>query len=513
MKTKGKFYRILLRRRVTVSLVIILQVVLLVFFVVNTSRFSYWIEYGLTFLSFIVAIKVVGKSVNGSFKLIWVVLILAFPVVGGLLYLWFNYQQSTKKFKKRLAVLEEGTKAMLSMPGEFFDIAAGVAPECMNQISYLQKYAGYPVYTGTRTEYLSPGEAKFERLLEILKKAEKYIFLEYFSIKEGIMWNSVLEILIEKAKKGVDIRIIYDDVGCFLMFPKDYPKKMEEYGIKCVVFNPIRPVFATVQNYRDHRKIAIADGVTAITGGINLSDEYINAVEKYGHWKDAAVLLEGPGVWSFTVIFLRMWAMCTGVDENFAEFYPDFGKAQEPEPEGLVQPYADSPLDNEQVGENVYLQMIGNAREYVYINTPYLVPGDSMLSALSLAAKSGVDVRLVTPSYPDKVYVHIVTRSYYRELIMAGVKIYEYSEGFIHSKTTIADGKVATVGTSNIDFRSFYLSFECGVWLYNCGAVAEIYKDFMETLNRCRRMSENEFEYKWYHRILQDILRLFAPVL
>jgi cardiolipin synthase len=323
----------------------------------------------------------------------------------------------------------------------------------------------------------------------------------------------VLEVLKEKAAAGIDVRIIYDDVGCFLLLPKDFPKKLKDMGIKCVVFNPFRPFITAKQNNRDHRKIAVVDGKIAITGGINLSDEYINARKKYGHWKDAAIMVEGAAAWSFTLMFLQMWSVCTKTKEDYSAFYPWKTEACGFLDDGLVQPYADSPLDSERVGEHVYLQFIYNAKRYLYIKTPYLVIDDSMMTALSLAAKSGIDVRIVTPHYPDKFYVHMVTRSNYRELISIGVKIYEYMDGFIHSKIFISDGEIATIGTTNLDYRSLYLSFECGVSMYGSKAVSEIYNDFINTLGKCHEITEQDCRSGYLMRLLQNFLRLLSPLL
>lgn len=250
------------------------------------------------------------------------------------------------------------------------------------------------------------------------------------------------------------VRLIYDDMGCFLTLPKDYPAQLKSFGIECTIFNPFRPLLTVKQNNRDHRKIAVIDGKVAFTGGINLADEYINAIEKHGHWKDASVMVKGKAAWSFTLIFLQMWETCTHIDEDYKKFYPWKDQECPITAHGFVQPYADSPMDTENVGEHVYLQILNNAKNYVYINTPYLIVDDSMVSALCLAAKSGVDVRIVTPHRWDKWLVHMTTRSYYRTLIEAGVKIYEYTNGFIHSKTFVSDDHIATVGTTNLDFRS-----------------------------------------------------------
>ena len=346
-----------------------------------------------------------------------------------------------------------------------------------------------------------------------MEKAEKYIFLEYFIINGGEMWRAIQEVLERKAKQGVDVRLIYDDLGCFLRVPEDFPKRMGAKGIKCVVFNPFRPALSSLQNNRDHRKILVVDGKVAITGGINLADEYINAVDRFGHWKDASLLVRGAAAWSFTLMFLRMWSLTRREQVDYESFYP-WGEGGCTLPsEGLVQPYSDSPLDQENVGEHVYLQIINNAKSYLYINSPYLIIDDSMTSALCLAAKSGVDVRIVTPHRWDKWLVHMTTRSYYRELVQAGVKVYEYSKGFLHSKTFVSDDKVATVGTTNLDFRSLYLHFECGVWMYGTPSVMEIKRDYLETLESCQRITLEDCQNNPLVRLFQEVLRVFAPLM
>ena len=386
-------------------------------------------------------------------------------------------------------------------------------PSQAAQMRYLQNHAGFPVYTDSQTLYLSPGEKKFDCLLQELKKAQRYIFLEYFIIQEGCMWNSILEILKEKAAQGVKVRVLYDDIGCFLKLPQDYDSQLRSMGIDCRVFNRFKPVLTSMQNNRDHRKIAVIDGKVAFTGGINLADEYINAIERFGHWKDASVMVSGKAAWSFTLMFLQMWELTTGEDEDYAQYDPWVLTDCPVQASGFVQPYADSPMDKENVGEQVYLQIINNARRYLYINTPYLIIDESMMSALCLAAKSGVDVRIVTPHKWDKWFVHVTTRSYYRDLMAAGVRIYEYSRGFIHSKTFVSDDAVATVGTTNLDFRSLYLSFECGVLMYRTEAVAQLKEDFLNTLEQCHEITDGDCQCGPIRRIFQDVLRLFAPLM
>ena len=306
------------------------------------------------------------------------------------------------------------------------------------------------------------------------------------------------------------VRVLYDDMGCFLSLPPDYTQKLAQYGIEAAVFNPFQPFLTVKQNNRDHRKITVIDGKVAFTGGINLADEYINAVEKYGHWRDSAIQLRGDAAWSFALIFLQMWQLVTKQRENIDQYRPTAASGIR---DGFVQPYADSPTDDDNVGEHVYLQIITGAKDYLYINTPYLIVDDSMISALCLAAKSGVDVRILTPHRWDKRIVHFTTRSYYRELLQSGVKIYEYTIGFNHAKTFVSDDAVATVGTTNLDFRSLYHHFECGTVLYGSRAVMEVKEDFLNTLPICHEITQEELRSNVFVRMAQDVLRLFAPLM
>ena len=335
------------------------------------------------------------------------------------------------------------------------------------------------------------------------------------------MWDRILEVLRRKAANGVQVRVMYDDFGCFLKLPADYVKTLESYGIEAAVFNPFKPLFACEQNNRDHRKIVSIDGKVAFTGGINIADEYINVKDIHGHWKDTAVCLDGSAAWSLTVIFLELWSYTTGVYEDFSKYRPEFtsdliGKKDcgcNNGGTGVVLPYCDSPTDNENVGEHVYLQIINTAKRYVYIDTPYLILDDSVTSALCLAAKSGVDVRITTPSVPDRKFVHDTTRTYYDDLISAGVRIYEYASGFIHAKTFVSDDITATVGTANLDFRSLYMHFECGVWLCGCDAIKDIKDDYLRTLEECTEIYLSEKKPGIAGRIRRELLRLLAPLM
>ena len=338
--------------------------------------------------------------------------------------------------------------------------------------------------------------------------------MEYFIIHEGKMWNTVLDILERKVKEGVEVRMIYDDMGSLTTVPYKYNEVLNQKGIKCLIFNPFTPALNIILNNRDHRKITVIDGWVGFMGGINLADEYINEVQRFGKWKDAAIMLKGEGVWNLTMMFLQTWDFIENVHEEYDKYRPNVFHPEPFESDGFVQPYGDSPMDHETVGENVYLNLLYKAKEYVYICTPYLIVDNEMVTALSLAAKSGIDIRIITPHKEDKWYVHILTRAYYEQLIKVGIKIYEYTPGFIHSKTFVCDDEIGIVGSINMDYRSLYLHFECGTWLYKTTTVAAIKEDFLDTLKVCQQITLEECKrVKLTTRLMRSILRLFAPLM
>ena len=508
-----RWFRALFRRRALVIALLLIQIAFVGMLIFTGSQAFQWINVVLRIVSFLAALYIVSKKDKGAYKTAWIFLILTFPLFGGLMYLLVHSQATTRWVAKEIRRSEEKAAPLYRLPGDGYAQAEAAIGDRFPQVRYLQNYMDFPVYTHTATTYYSPGEEMFAALLPELEKAEHYIFLEFFIIHEGVMWDSILEILKRKAKQGITVRLIYDDMGCFLLLPTDYPKQLEQMGISCVKFNPFRPFLSAIQNNRDHRKIISIDGKVAFTGGINLADEYINAIERFGHWKDSAIKVEGEAAWSFTLMFLQMWDACRRENEDFSRYYPWQTNPCPVIGDGFVQPYADTPMDTENVGEHVYLQILNQAKDYVYINTPYLIVDDSMVSALTLAAKRGVDVRIITPHKWDKWAIHMTTRSYYRELVKAGVKIYEYTNGFNHSKTFVSDDCTATVGTTNLDFRSLYLHFECGALLFNCKAVSQVKEDFLNTLTICQPITEEDCRHNVFVRLFQDILRLFAPLM
>lgn len=509
-----KFLKKLLSRAFIVGFLIFIQFVILMGAIWKVSEDFIYVYFLFIFISIVVFIYIVSRKDNPSYKLAWTIPVLLVPVFGGLFYLLFGGNKIGRTLKKQIDAEYYEAKELLKQDEAVIEEIKAIDKSVYNQVKYINDYAAYPIYKNSTTEFLSPGEVFYEKLLEELKKAEHYIFMEYFIIHEGKMWDSILEILVEKVKEGVDVRLLYDDMGCITTLPNKYHEKMEKLGIKCQVFNKFIPILSVIVNNRDHRKITVIDGHTAFTGGINLADEYINEIVRFGHWKDASIMIKGEAVWNLTVMFLQVWNFVGFNREDYNKYRPKMYHPDDFVTDGYVQPYGDSPYDNELVGENVYLNIINKAKDYIYINTPYLIIDNELVTALTLAAKSGVDVRIVTPFIEDKWYAHIVTRAYYAQLIESGVKIYEYTPGFIHSKTFVCDDEIGVVGTINMDYRSLYLHFECGVFLYKTKSVMQIKEDFLNILEVSQNITlEDTKKVKWSNRFLRAILRVFAPLM
>lgn len=507
---------ILLKRSVQRAILLatsfIIQIAVIVFFIFQYKGNFLYFYLGSLALSIAIVFIIINNKSNPSYKIAWIIPVLIFPIFGGLFYLLYGGNKLSTREKLKMVIQNIKMTNSLKQDNKIMESLGKQDIYAQNQSKYILDYAKCPVYNNTETTYFKIGEEKYEALLSELEKAEKFIFLEYFIIQEGKMFNSILEILERKAKEGVDVRLIYDDVGCLVTLPHNYHKKLEKKGIKCRVFNPIKPFFTRRLNNRDHRKIAVIDGNVGFTGGINLADEYINEYEKHGYWKDAAIMLKGDAVWNLTIMFLSMWDYIDNIDENYLRFKPS--KDKKYSSKGYVQPFDDSPLVNEPIGETVYLNLINKAKKYIYINTPYLIIDNEMATALKIASKSGVDVKIVTPYIPDKVFVHAVTKSYYESFIKDNIEIYEFTPGFMHAKTFVVDDEYAVVGSINLDFRSLYLHYECGVWLYNTDSIKDIKEDYLKTLEKCHKVTiqecKNTSKIKKFFRL---VIRLFAPLL
>ena len=504
----ARVIRFLLHRVVLVSLSLAAQIIVLAVTIYYFRSHYAWL-YGLfALISLCVLLWILNTHTNPAYQIAWLIPILVFPVFGALLYLLLGGNRIGKREKKRM--LQFGMKSSLPEDPEVREEISAYDPGAAVQSGYLTHLGGGPLYRDNGSVYFSSGEAYYADLVKRLKNAKQTIWLEFFIIAEGELWNSILEILKEKAKNGLDIRVIYDDFGSITRLPVNYARKLRAAGIRCHVFNPYIPVLNGRMNNRDHKKILVIDGCYGYTGGMNLADEYVNQISRFGHWKDNGILIQGPAVLSLAGMFLDLWNYLDRSSDSVkvSEFFPQQAS------KGFVQPYMDSPLDNEPVGQTVYRNLIGRAVRSIYIMTPYLIIDNEIENGLIAAAKSGVDVRIVLPGIPDKRSVHLVSQSTYPVLINAGVRIFEYSPGFVHSKVFCVDGRYATVGTVNLDFRSLYLHFENGVWLCDADCIRQIEQDFADTFPLCHEITSDELAgTSKFKQLRQALLRTFGPML
>lgn len=452
-------------------------------------------------------------DMDNSVRITWLVVIAVLPVLGVPLFWYTKADIGHNALKKRLMDLESQTRAQLPQPEGVEQRLEADSPGAASLARYLRgRGGGFPVYGNTAVTYFNGGEAKFAELLRQLETAEHYIFLEYFIIDEGLMWGRILEVLARKAASGVDVRVMYDGTCEFSTLPRDYPKRLEALGIRCKVFAPVTPFVSTHYNYRDHRKILVIDGRVGFTGGVNLADEYINHVEKYGRWKDAAVMLEGEAVRPLTILFLEMWSILREPEfEKFLSVPPHSVPAK-----GFAAPYGDCPLDGERVGEMVYIDLLNRAKRYIHIMTPYLILDGELETALRFAAERGVDVHLILPHVPDKKFAYALAKTHYKSLLDSGVKISEWLPGFVHAKVFVVDDSEAVVGTINLDYRSLYHHFENAVWMKDTACIPAIEKDFQKTLEFCRDVEPTR-ESIWEGNVLLHLagilLKVIAPLL
>ncbi|WP_195988022.1 cardiolipin synthase [Clostridium sp. D53t1_180928_C8] len=509
---KKKVFNVIYGRILMIIAILFVQIAILGFAFMWLREDIPYIYGGFTIITAILVIYILNKKENPSFKLAWMVLLVISPVFGGLFYLFVKFQVESKLINYKLLKIIGETQQYLSQDKEVINELEEVDMQVANLAKYMVNIGGYPIYKNTDIKYFPLGEEKFKEMKEQIKKAKDFIFMEYFIVEESYMWNSILELLEEKVKQGVEVRFMYDGMCSLALLPYDYPESIKEKGIKCKMFSPIKPVLSTAQNNRDHRKILVIDGKVAFNGGINLGDEYINRIEKYGHWKDTAVMLTGEAVKSFTLMFLQMWNINEKNHDDFKKYISI--EKEEENAVGYVMPYGDSPLDNENVGENVYLDILATAKEYVHIMTPYLIIDNEMMTALTYAAKRGIDVKLILPSIPDKKSAFMLARTYYPELIEAGVKIYEYTPGFVHAKIFSSDDQKAVVGTINLDFRSLYLHFECATFFYKTNVIRDIESDFQNTLKLCKNITIEDYnKLNIFYKIGGGILKLIAPLM
>lgn len=505
-----KFLKPLFSRKILGAIILALQVAVIVFTVdkIYTRRIIYG---GNTLIAILFIIYEINRDVSPSFKLIWIAIVAIMPPFGILMYLYIHLDILNFNLKSRVY-------SVTSAAGDFINKnqCSSVSTEDVAGISipeYLHKYAKSPTYPAQNINYFPLGDYMFDSMLRDLENAETYIFMEYFILNEkSIMWKRIEDILMRKAAAGVDVRVIYDAMGSLTTVNGDFAKKLNDKKIKCIPFAPVRPFISSYHNNRDHRKILAIDGKYAYTGGINLSDEYINKRSRFGHWKDSAVRVEGEAASGFALMFLKSWALISGSTPEFEKYCLPIHS--DDACSGIIIPFDDNPLDNERVSENVYLHMINTAKKYVYITTPYLILDDDLSDAMRFAAKRGVDIRIIMPHIPDKWYAFALARTYYPELINDGVKIYEYTPGFIHAKSTVCDGEKAFIGSANYDFRSLYLHYECGCCICNNPVISDMLLDFRETLDKCHMFTTEDYNgLNVLYRLAGRVFRFFAPLM
>lgn len=496
------------------AIIIILFCIQLLFFFGVFRFFANFIPHilGSTLVfSAAIVIYIFNSKLDPNAKTTWLFVIMLFPVFGAA---FFRYTQSNFGFRmtrKRLNDISQQSRDSIGQDKQAMENLKKEDPQAASLADYIASSGCYPVYENSHVTYFPTGMDKFNRLMQELEKAEKFIFMEYFIIDEGLMWGKILETLVKKAREGVEVRVMYDGTCEFSTLPANYPERLKKLGIKCKMFAPMTPFISTHYNYRDHRKILVIDGNVAFTGGINLADEYINRIEKHGYWKDTAIMLRGECVKSFTLMFLQLWS----INEQFET--DGFIAATKPLPQGnggYVIPYGDSPFDDEKVGKMVYTHILDTAQEYVDIMSPYLILDGRLEQTIKFAAKRGVKVRLILPGIPDKKTPYALAKTHYASLLASGVEIYEFTPGFVHAKVFVSDDKKAVVGTINLDYRSLYHHFECAAFMYKNQCIPDIKQDFESTLAQCRRVTMQTVKKESvFTKLLGAIIKPFAPLM
>ena len=509
-QSKRGLFHIIFSRTVIIILLLLVNFFLLFSLLFELFEGITLVFGGMVAVTAVMLIFVLNTDDDPAFKLSWCVIIAVLPLFGIVLYLFVRLDLGShihrrihqKSIQTGAPYLPDSAQSLLALEQE--------DPATAALARYLQQYGCAPAYANTQVRYFPLGEDKFQEMLRQMENAKKFIFLEYFIICQGSMWGQILEVLSRKAREGVEVRVLYDGMNAVANLPYSYPKQLEKLGIQCKMFSPVRPFVSTHYNNRDHRKILVIDGHTAFTGGINLQDRYINQEEVFGHWKDTAIMVRGEAAYSFTLMFLQMW----NIDEWDHIYEPYLLRRSAPNAPGYVIPYGENPTSRERVAKTVYLSILNQARKYVYIMTPYLILDAEMSNALQYAVKRGVDVRIILPHIPDKRTAFALAKSHYRELIGAGVKIYEYTPGFVHAKMFLSDDTCGVVGSINLDYRSLYLHYECAAYLYKVPALADIKADFADTMAKSRLITAADVKKQSpLSRLLAALLKVVAPLM
>lgn len=510
-----KFFKLFVRAifsRVTLAIISLLVQLFIIYLLFFVGKHVVWIFGGFTLLSIVIVLIIVNSKRNPSYKIAWIIPLLLFPGIGVLLYVLYKLQVSVRYMKKTLEQESIVNKRYLTCDNEVLKEIKTRDKSLYNLASFVRNVSNYNIYNIDDIEYYNSGLLLYKDLLEELDKAKKFIFLEFFIIDKGNMLNTIIDVLKKKVDEGVEVRIMYDGFGSLFTMHKDFCEELESYGIKCRVFSPLKPIISFHYNYRDHRKLCIIDGEIVYTGGFNIADEYINAKKRFGYWKDGGIKINGNVVNSYVVMFLELWNIDNKIDE-YNKYVNSFYKIGVKD-NGYVIGYGTNPLFDNELGKKIYLDIINTACDYVYIMSPYLILDDEMLSSLRYASLRGVDVKIFMPSIPDKKFVYYLGRSYYEELVEVGIDIYEYKLGFNHSKIFLSDDIKAVVGTINLDYRSLYMHFECGCYIYDNKVIHDIKNDFIKTIKDSKKITkENIKAYNIFKRIIGRILRFLAPLM
>jgi len=523
IKFGEKFSKGVINRSLLVTILLVLQVLLLGVVFVLLAGYVHYIYLINLIISLFIVVYIVNRQEAPEFKIAWLTFMCLMPIFGIGYYLFIELSPKQKKIVTNSHKVAEDSAYLLTKNPAAQESMKTCMPRYLGLINFLKKKGPYPIYNCSGVTYYNDGEKAFEAVKAALRNAKTYIFMEYFVVSPGKLLDEVVEILVERAAAGVEIRLMYDGLCHAKTLSYNFPKQLKEYGIKVHVFEPFSPFLSSDQNYRDHRKMTIVDGEVAFTGGFNLADEYVNFIQPFGHWKDIAARISGDAVRTYTVLFLQNWHLDRLKEKDIWENYlPTASMSSSVSPQvtqdlcasGFIAPYADSPNVSNEIGETVYIDILNQAKEYVWIMTPYMILGSDMVKAINYATGRGVDVKIIIPHIPDKKIPFAIAKSYYPELLKAGVKVYEYTPGFVHAKLFVSDDIVATVGSYNLDYRSFYLNYEVGTLLVNCPAIKDIHFDYEKTLETCQQIKPADYKaLPFSTRMLGKILRLFGPLM
>lgn len=505
----NKYKRVIASRLIITIIAMLFQAFWIYEFIVLAFDGIY-ISIIVRILAFLFVLYVASQRKDSSYRILWLIIILTLPVFGTIMYICWGDGRTSKPLDNKLKNARKSIQVKLKQDNEILNEIKKSDNHLAQNFAYIERKTGFPAYRNEFSEYYECGENLYKSILKELEKAEKFIFIEYFIISEGKFWNSMLEILEKKAKQGVDIRVIYDDFGSLMRLPAGYQYILSKKGIKCIQFNPIQLFFSGTLNNRDHRKILVIDGKVAFSGGINLADEYINEYERFGYWKDTAFKTTGPVVQSYTYMFTEFWNAFSKDKIPVEDIKPlDYENTSE---KGYIQTFYDSPTNPDAISNDLYIDLLSQATEYAWFLTPYLMLGDNLRDSFIRAAQRGVDVRIYMPGIPDKKIVNRLSKSYYKQLLEAGVKIYEYTPGFLHAKSVLIDDEIGTIGTVNLDFRSFFLHFECNTLFYKAPILLDLKNDIIKTQNKCKQVNLEQSKTKLFDRIINGVLRIFAPL-